>query len=135
MDYRLVDYLLNAVDITRESRDYDALSLCGIEQVLKTLAHRALGFGVAGTLRVGALGHQRQYAAVAKLAEARKINYAALYRGVVYLEVAGVHDNSRWGVDSKRACVRNGVVNANELHGHTAHADILARLHNIERSL
>ena len=132
---RLVDYLLYSVDITGEGRNYNTLPLCGIEKVLEAFANGTLGLCVAGALGIGALAHERKYSAVAKLAETRQVDDSALDGGIIHLEVSGVHDNSCRSVDSERTGVRNGVINANELHGHAAHADILPRLHNVERSL
>ena len=135
MLYRLVDYLLYSVDIAGEGRDDYALALCRVEKPLEALADAAFALCVARSLNVRAFAHQREHTPVPKLAEAREVDYPALDRGIVNLEVARMHDNSRGGVYSKRAGVGNGVVYADKFNGHTAHADILPRLDNVQRSL
>ena len=132
---RLVDYLLNSVNITGECRDDYALSLSRIEQVLEAFANGTLRLCVARALGVRALGHKRQHSAVAEFAETRQVDYSALDGGIIYLEVAGVDYHASRRVDSKRAGVRNGMVNTDKLNGHAAHAYILTRLHYVQGSL
>ncbi len=130
--HRIVHDLLHAVDVGGETCDDDAAVLRALEQVGEALPHLALAHGHAGLHRVGRIHQQRQHAAVAQLAKARQVGDLALDRGGVDLEVARHDDNAGGGVDRQGQRVWNRVVDVDELHGHTAHLDGVARLHHIQ---
>ena len=95
-----VDYLLYAVDIRRECRNDDALTLALLEEAVERLTDRALGVRIAHTLGVRGVSHERENALASELSEACEVDYLAVDRGVVYLEVACVYDDSRGSVYS-----------------------------------
>ena len=118
--------------IRGESCDDDTLSLGGVEKPLKAVSNRSFGSGVPPPFSIGGVGHKRQYAPVAQFAEACKVYDIALNGRVVHLEVAGVHNYSRRGVDSKSHRVGYGMVHADKFHSHAAHFHGLARGNNVE---
>ena len=104
---RDVNYLLETVYVRGEGGDDYAL-VAAHEELIEARADLAFGRGIAGLFNVRRVAEQCQHALVAKLAEAREIHHAALYRGDVDLEVASVDDGSERGAD----CERNGVGDA-----------------------
>ena len=126
-----VDDLLDAVDIRGEGRDDDALALCLRKELVEGFTDLPFCRGIARTLGIGGIRHQRKNASVSKLTEASQINGAAVDGRIIDLEVARMDENARRGMDRHADRIRDGVVDLDELDCHAAHADGLARLDGI----
>ena len=111
---RNVDYLLETVHIRGEGGDDYAL-VAAHEELIEARADLTLGRGIAGLFDVCRIAEQRQHSIVAKLAEARDVHHAALYRRDVDLEVAGVDDCSDRGADGERHGIGDTVVHVYKL--------------------
>ena len=123
------------MDIAGEGGNDDALALRLREEVAECGTHAPFGHGEARTLRVGALREQRKNAPVAELAEPCKVDDAALNRGVVDLEVAGMDNDAGRCVYSEAAGIRYRVVHTDKLHRHAAELHGLPRLNHIKPAL
>ena len=109
-----VYHLLQPVHVRGEGGDYDALGAV-LELVFKIRGYDALGEGVARVLDVGGVGDEGENAALAELAEAGKVDHAAVDRRGVDLIVACVDDGADRSADGKGDRVGYGVVDVDEL--------------------
>ena len=130
--YRGVHHRLDAVDVRGEHGDDHTARGPG-HLLVEGVGHLLLGHGVALPLHVGGIAHQRQHALVADGRQASQVDGRVRQRGVVHLEVAGVHDGAHRGADRQRAGVGDGVVDVYELHREAAGPDHVSRLHDVER--
>ena len=87
---------------------------------IKGLSYGALGSGKALADRVDTITEQCQNALSSQLGETCQIEGIAEYRGVIYFEVTGVHDNACRSKQSQRCGIRDAVVGLDELHAEAA---------------
>lgn len=109
-----VQDLLDAVDVTGEARQDDALVGPG-EDLAQDAGDVAFGSDEAGDLGVGGVREQQVDALLAEPREGGEVGEAAVERQLVHLEVAGVDDHSGRGADGDGQRVRDGVVDGDEL--------------------
>ena len=106
-----VDHLLDAGDQRGERGDDDPPSACR-EDLLVGFADDPLGWRRACRLDVDAVRNQQADAALPKLVELGVVGFAAVDRGFVELEVAGVDDQTGRRGDAESDRVRNAVADA-----------------------
>ena len=123
-----VDDLLHAADVRGERRDNQPLvvRLGAREHRLEGRVDLLLRLRIAGALGVRRIGHQHQDALFAELCKPRKVDHAALRRGEIDFEVAGVDDDARRRVQRKADRVGNRVVDVDQLHVEAAELDVRA---------
>ena len=131
---RAVDDLLHAADIRRERRDNQTLvvRIGTREHRLKGRVDLLLRLCVAGTLGVRRVGHQHEDALLAELRKPREIDHAALRRGKIDLEVAGVDDDACRRVEREAHRVGNRVVHVDQLHVEAAEMNVRARRRHMQ---
>ena len=106
------------------------------EDHLKGLTHLGLGGSIPGTLGVGGLAHEEENALPTQLAQTGHVHHVAVNRGEIQLEVARVDDHTQRGIDGQSAGIRDGVVDADELHREgSAQTDHVSRLDTAEVGL
>jgi hypothetical protein len=130
---RQIDEDLHPVDARRERRD-DQLAAGAGEDFLEGFHDLELGAGEAAAIDVGAVGEQRQHAGGAELGEPVDVEVLAVNRRLVDLEVAGVDDDPRRGVNRDCHAIRHAVRDAYELDLERAHGDALARRYRYEHA-
>ena len=108
--------LLDAVDVAGEAGDDDAPALVRVEQVVEHGADALLAAGVAVRVGVGGVPQQQADALVAgDGAHAGQVGEAAVDRGEVELEVAGVQDHALRRVERGGEAVGHRVGDGDEL--------------------
>ena len=127
--HRIVNNLLDAVDVGGKGRNNDSAVPCHLEQLIEGFADRPLARGAARHLDIGGVRQQRQNALAAQLAQSAKVDDSAFDWCIVYFKVSGLHNNSRRSVDCQRTGIRDRVVHADKFHRHTASLDNISRLH------
>ena len=123
-----IDHDLHPEDARREHRDDDLAARAG-EDLFEGVDHLGLGAGKPPPVDVGAVGEQRQHAALAEFAEPVQVKALAVDRGLVDLEVAGVDDGAGRRLDRQRHAVWDGMRDAHELDGERAHLDTVSWRH------
>ena len=119
--------LLQAIDVGGEGGDDDpALGLR--EDGAEGVPHQLLRRRVALLLGVGGVRHEEQHALPPVLAEAADVGGVAVHRGLVKLEVAGVHDDAGRGGDRQRGGPGDGVGDVDELDAEGRQVDDVAGL-------
>ena len=111
-----IDDLLHTVHIGGEGSHKNSGVFVLLKQVVKGLAHRLLGRGEAGSLRIGGITHQSQNALLAQLGKSLQINGIAEHRGIIHLEVSGVDHHAGGRVDGKCCRIYDTVVGADKFH-------------------
>ena len=128
----IVDYLLNAVNVGGKGSNDNSLALSLCKQLFKGLAHLAFRCGISGTFRICGISHKGKNAPVAQLAEACKVDDAAVNGSEIHLEVACVDNHACGSVNSKTHSVGYGVIYSYEFNRHAAHLYSLSRSDNVK---
>ena len=123
-----VQDLLDTADIRSEGRDDDAAAARLHKEIVKAVGYLLFGRGITGTLGVGGIGKQREYALIAQLSKTAQVDHAACHRGVVDLEVAGVDDRTRGGMDRHAHRVGDAVVDMDQLDVKASELYMVARV-------
>ena len=111
---RIVNDLLNAVDIGGECRDDDAL-VTAAENVVERFADLAFRHGKAGTFGIGGFAEHGENALFAEFAETGQVDDIALDRREVDFEVASADDSAGRAGNGNGAGVSNRVIDADKL--------------------
>src|SRR5438067_8383839 len=109
----------------RKTRDEDAALGAG-NDFLELAAHGALAGRVSGALHVGAILKQRQYAFFAVLGEGVQIEEPIVGRCGIYVEIAGVDDDSNRGVNGESDAIHQTVSDLDGMNGERPDAKALA---------
>jgi hypothetical protein len=109
-----VEHLLDPVDVRRErGDDHEPLGVADL--VAQRASDGALGRDVAGHVGVGRVREQQVDALVTEAGEVRQVGGHAVDRGLVELEVAGVHDDPVRGPEREGAAVGDRVADLDDL--------------------
>ena len=85
------------------------------DQPVQRRAHLAFGWPDSGHLRIGRIAQEQVHTGVAQPGHAGQIGRTAVQRLLIELDVAGLQNGSRAGVDGDGQRVRDGVVNGEVL--------------------
>ena len=113
--YGSVDNHLDAVNVACEHRDDDT-SLCAVEKIVERFADFSFAHGVAGTLDIGGIRHQKKNAFRAQSAQPAQIHQLAVDGRIIHLEIARVNDNAHRRMNGQGACSGDGVAHADKLY-------------------
>ena len=109
-----IDDLLHAVHIGGEAC-HDDSPVGAADQPVQRRAHLAFGWPDAGHLRIGRIAQEQVHTCVAQPGHAGQVGGTAVQRLLIELDVAGLQNGSRAGVDRDGQRVRDGVVNGEVL--------------------
>ncbi len=106
-----IDDLLHPVDVGGEARHDDPLPFGAAHEPVQIRANLAFRRPYAGDLGVGRVAQEQVHPGVAQPRHARQVGGgAAVERQLVELDVTGVQDGARTGVDGDRQRIGNRVV-------------------------
>ena len=126
-----IDDLLHAVHIGRKGRDDDARVFVLRKDRVHRVTDGPFGGRVARPLRVGGIRQQRQHALFADLRKALQINRITEDRGVIHLEIPGVHDDADRCVDGQRRRIHDRMIRADEFDMEIAERDRGTEAHDL----
>ena len=101
------------------------------KQGIKGFTHRLFGRSKAGTLRIGGITHQGKYTFFADFRKTLQVDSIAEYRCVVHLKVAGVHHNTRRGINGKGCRIHDTVVRLDKFDTELSQIDGLTEFNNL----
>ena len=87
---------------------------------IEGFSNRTLGSGKAFADGVCTITEKRQNTLSSQLSKTRQIKGITEYRGVINLEVSGMHDDAGRSKQSQRCGICNAVVGLDEFHTETA---------------
>jgi hypothetical protein len=129
---RRVENLLDPGDVAGEGR-HDDPAVERLHDLAERVADRPLGRRVSRVLRPGRIREEAHDALLAQLGQDVKVRQPAVDRGVVELEVAGMHDDANRRAQGDPHRVGDGVADPERDHREGPDGDLVAGLQAEER--